>query len=89
MGLEGSVHGITGNSAAEGLKNGNGNEGGIKLVLTEESEEEVNTKLKQIIVQSFYNVYQTSIDKKIDMRMAAYMVGLKRLVEAIKWRGWI
>ncbi|WP_243767411.1 hypothetical protein [Paenibacillus agricola] len=59
------------------------------MVLTEESEEEVNTKLKQIIVQSFYNVYQTSIDKKIDMRMAAYMVGLKRLVEAIKWRGWI
>ncbi|MCU6793712.1 Glu/Leu/Phe/Val dehydrogenase [Paenibacillus sp. WQ 127069] len=52
-------------------------------------EEEVHTKLEQIILKSFHNVYQTSQQKNIDMRLAAYMVGLNRLTEAIKWRGWI
>ncbi|MEX2103755.1 MAG: glutamate dehydrogenase, partial [Bacilli bacterium] len=53
------------------------------------TEDEVNDKLTQIITQSFHNVYQTSVQKKVDMRLAAYIVGLKRVVEAIKWRGWI
>lgn len=53
------------------------------------SEEEVQQKLEQILIQSFHNIYQTSQQKKVDMRLAAYMVGLKRMVEAIKWRGWV
>jgi glutamate dehydrogenase len=53
------------------------------------SEEEVNSKLETIILKSFYSVYHTSQQKKIDMRLSAYIVGLKRMVEAIKWRGWI
>lgn len=53
------------------------------------NEEEVNEKLHQILKKSFYNVYQLSLQKQVDMRLAAYIVGLKRMVEAIKWRGWI
>ncbi|KRF43839.1 Glu/Leu/Phe/Val family dehydrogenase [Paenibacillus sp. Soil787] len=53
------------------------------------NEEEVNEKLQQILKKSFNNVYQLSLQKQIDMRLAAYIVGLKRMVEAIKWRGWI
>ncbi|MGO4269545.1 Glu/Leu/Phe/Val dehydrogenase [Paenibacillus sp. TAF58] len=53
------------------------------------NEEEVNEKLQQILKKSFSNVYQLSLQKQIDMRLAAYIVGLKRMVEAIKWRGWI
>lgn len=53
------------------------------------SGEEVESKLEQIIVKSFYNVYETSRQKKIDMRLSAYILGLKQMVEAIKWRGWI
>lgn len=53
------------------------------------NEEEVNEKLQQILRKSFYNVYQLSLQKQVDMRLAAYIVGLKRMVEAIKWRGWI
>ncbi|MDQ0874656.1 glutamate dehydrogenase [Paenibacillus sp. V4I3] len=53
------------------------------------NEEEVNEKLQQILKKSFYNVYQLSLQKQVDMRLAAYIVGLKRMVEAIKWRGWI
>jgi two-component system response regulator YesN len=46
-------------------------------------------KLQRILKKSFHTVYQTSIEKNVDMRLSAYMVGLKRVVEAIKWRGWI
>ncbi|SEM89216.1 Glu/Leu/Phe/Val dehydrogenase [Paenibacillus sp. OV219] len=53
------------------------------------SEEEVNTRLKKILVDAFNNVYQTSLEKKTDMRLSAYMVGLKRTAEAMKWRGWV
>ncbi|NRF92483.1 Glu/Leu/Phe/Val dehydrogenase [Paenibacillus frigoriresistens] len=53
------------------------------------NEEEVNEKLQQILKKSFNNVYQLSLQKQIDMRLAAYIVGLKRMVEAIKWRGWV
>lgn len=53
------------------------------------SEEEVQEKLEKILTTSFFHVYQTSKDKKVDMRLAAYMVGLRRLAEAVKWRGWV
>ncbi len=53
------------------------------------SEEEVQEKLEKILTTSFHNVYRTSSDKKVDMRLAAYIVGLKRVAEAIKWRGWV
>ncbi|KPV56371.1 glutamate dehydrogenase [Paenibacillus sp. A3] len=53
------------------------------------SEEEVQDKLEKILTTSFHNVYRTSTDKKVDMRLAAYIVGLKRVAEAIKWRGWV
>ncbi|AZN41840.1 Glu/Leu/Phe/Val family dehydrogenase [Paenibacillus albus] len=53
------------------------------------TEEEVNMRLKKILVDAFNNVYQTALEKKTDMRLSAYMVGLKRTAEAMKWRGWV
>jgi glutamate dehydrogenase len=53
------------------------------------SEEEVDERLEKILVTSFQNVYQTAVQRKIDMRLSAYIVGLKRLAEAVKWRGWV
>lgn len=53
------------------------------------TEEEVNERLHKILVDSFHNVYRTSQEKKVDMRLSAYMVGLKRMAEAVKWRGWV
>lgn len=53
------------------------------------TEEEVNERLHKILVDSFHNVYRTSLEKKVDMRLSAYMVGLKRMTEAVKWRGWV
>ncbi|MGG6311433.1 Glu/Leu/Phe/Val family dehydrogenase [Paenibacillus macerans] len=51
--------------------------------------EEVNAKLEQLLVSAFQKVYQTAATRQVNMRLAAYIVGLKRMTEAVKWRGWI
>ncbi|AJY73671.1 Glu/Leu/Phe/Val family dehydrogenase [Paenibacillus beijingensis] len=53
------------------------------------TEEEVKVKLEKILVSAFHNIYQTSLGKNVDMRLAAYIVGLKKSAEAMKWRGWV
>lgn len=53
------------------------------------TEEEIESKLKNILTTSFLNIYQTSVNKGIDMRLAAYVIGLKRMVDASTLRGWI
>ncbi|MGG5253650.1 Glu/Leu/Phe/Val family dehydrogenase [Neobacillus sp. SM06] len=52
------------------------------------SEEEVEDKLKKIMVDSFENIYQVAQTHKVDMRLAAYMVGIRKLAEASRFRGW-
>ncbi len=51
------------------------------------SEEEVNNRLEKIMVESFENVYAISKEKNINMRLAAYIVAMGRVVEAIQLRG--
>ena len=53
------------------------------------SEEEVATKLREKIVKSFDDVYKTSLKHKVDMRLAAYMVGVRKMAEASRYRGWV
>ncbi|SFT05364.1 Glu/Leu/Phe/Val family dehydrogenase [Marininema halotolerans] len=53
------------------------------------SEEEVEAKLEEIMVKSFENVYRTSQTRKVDMRLAAYMVGVRKMAEASRFRGWV
>lgn len=53
------------------------------------SAEEVDERLEKLLVESFHNVYETSQNKQVDMRLAAYIVGLRRMAEATRWRGWV
>ncbi|MED1205932.1 Glu/Leu/Phe/Val family dehydrogenase [Heyndrickxia acidicola] len=53
------------------------------------TEEEVNEKLTKKLVESFNKVYETSQSRRINMRLAAYMVGLRNAAEASKFRGWV
>jgi glutamate dehydrogenase len=53
------------------------------------SEEEVALKLQEKLVKSFNHIYDLSQTQKIDMRLAAYMVGVKKMAEAVEFRGWI
>lgn len=51
------------------------------------TEEEVNKRLDINITKSFYDVYDTHTKYKIDMRKAATLLAVKRVVEAINIRG--
>ena len=51
------------------------------------SEKEINARLQDIIIGAFTEVYDLSVKEKVDMRMAAFMVGLRRLGKAATIRG--
>ena len=49
----------------------------------------VHERLDKIMTKAFHEVHQMHKDKKVDMRTAAYMVAVVRVVEVMKLRGWI
>ncbi|SFE33376.1 Glu/Leu/Phe/Val family dehydrogenase [Alteribacillus iranensis] len=53
------------------------------------TEEEVEQKLEQVISEAFENVYRLSSMRKIDMRLAAYVAGVRKMAEASRYRGWV
>ncbi|MFB4472609.1 Glu/Leu/Phe/Val dehydrogenase [Oceanobacillus caeni] len=53
------------------------------------SEEEIADKLRKVMVDSFDSIYQMSQRHKVDMRLAAYMVGIRKHAEASQYRGWV
>ncbi|NSL51915.1 Glu/Leu/Phe/Val family dehydrogenase [Calidifontibacillus erzurumensis] len=53
------------------------------------SEEEVNEKLRKTLIQAFNNVYEMAGLRRVNMRLAAYMVGIRKMAEASRFRGWV
>ncbi|WP_018922205.1 Glu/Leu/Phe/Val family dehydrogenase [Salsuginibacillus kocurii] len=53
------------------------------------SEEEVGKKLEGVMVHAFDNIYRLASGRKIDMRLAAYMIGVRKTAEASRFRGWL
>jgi glutamate dehydrogenase len=53
------------------------------------SEDEVMDKLEKVMVRSFDTIYQQAQTHQVDMRLAAYMVGIKKVAEASQFRGWV
>jgi glutamate dehydrogenase (NAD(P)+) len=51
--------------------------------------DEVYRKLDEAMTKSYHAVYDASKEYKINMRQAAYVVAVKRVVEAMKVRGWV
>jgi len=50
-------------------------------------EDDINSKLSKVMTNAFNDVWQVSREKKVPLRMAAYMVALSRVVKAHKVRG--
>lgn len=50
-------------------------------------EDEVNSKLEQVMIRSFQEVWDTKDKYETDMRTGAFIVAMRRLVEARKLRG--
>ncbi|VVM32247.1 NAD-specific glutamate dehydrogenase (EC 1.4.1.2), partial [Terribacillus sp. AE2B 122] len=53
------------------------------------TEQEVEERLEKVMLKGFQNVYQTAQTRRVDMRLAAYMVGVRKMAEASRFRGWI
>jgi len=51
------------------------------------SDEEVDEKLKQAMTKAFKDVYQTAQQHQIDMRTAAYVTAVKKIVDAMRALG--
>ncbi|MCM3691576.1 Glu/Leu/Phe/Val family dehydrogenase [Neobacillus niacini] len=52
-------------------------------------EKEVADKLREKMVSAFQQIYTLSKNNNVNLRVAAYMVGVRKLVEASEFRGWI
>jgi glutamate dehydrogenase (NAD(P)+) len=50
-------------------------------------EDEVNTRLERIMVDSFHEVAKMADEHKVSLRIAAFMLAIKRVVDAIQLRG--
>jgi len=51
------------------------------------SEEEVNSRLKVIMDNAFKSVWDIAKEKKVSLRTGAYLIAIKRVVEASEMRG--
>jgi glutamate dehydrogenase (NAD(P)+) len=49
--------------------------------------DEINARLRRIMVRAFEDVHRTSIEHDIDLRLAAYMLSVSRVAEATLTRG--
>ncbi|HTG71525.1 MAG TPA: Glu/Leu/Phe/Val dehydrogenase [Candidatus Udaeobacter sp.] len=52
-------------------------------------EQEVDDKLKLMMIRGFNHVYEIHRTRKVDMRLAAYMAGVRKMAEAVRYRGWV
>lgn len=52
-------------------------------------EKEVHQKLDKRMTRAYHEVFDTSNKYRINMRKAAYVVAVSRVVEAMKTRGWV
>lgn len=53
------------------------------------NEEIVNQRLKEKMAESFLKVYKTSEKYNVNMKIAAYIEGVRKIAEACRLRGWI
>ena len=53
------------------------------------SEEEVNEKLEVVMIKAFNRIVETSHNRNVDMRLAAYMVGVRKWPKQSRFRGWV
>ena len=51
------------------------------------NEAEVNNKLREILLKAFQEVLAMSQKQSVNMRLAALMIGIDRVVRAMLWRG--
>jgi len=52
-------------------------------------EDMVNERLDIAMTTAFHAVHNMAVEKKVDTRVAAYLVAVVRVAEAVRLRGWV
>lgn len=52
-------------------------------------EERIEAELHDVMTKAFETIYNTAQTRNVDMRLAAYMVGVRKMAEASRYRGWV
>lgn len=53
------------------------------------TEQEVHARLQEMMEKGFENVYNMHMTRNVDMRLAAYKAGVRKMAEAARFRGWV
>ncbi|HZG55453.1 Glu/Leu/Phe/Val dehydrogenase [Paenibacillus sp.] len=53
------------------------------------TEDEVHARLEAMMVKGFESVYAIHAARGVNMRLAAYMAGVRKMAEAARYRGWV
>jgi len=51
------------------------------------TEKEVNERLEQYMVKAFQDVLEVALESRVTMRVAAFMLAIRRVIEVVKLRG--
>jgi len=51
------------------------------------TEKEVNERLEQYMVKAFHDVLEVALESQVTMRVAAFMLAIRRVIEVVKLRG--
>ncbi|MDQ3811842.1 MAG: glutamate dehydrogenase, partial [Chloroflexota bacterium] len=49
--------------------------------------DEINARLRRVMVRTFEEVHRTAVEHDVDLRLAAYMLAVNRVAEATLTRG--
>ncbi len=52
------------------------------------TDEMVRERMSAKMIEAFENIYTVAESRRIDMRLAAYMVGIQKIAEGSRFRGW-
>jgi glutamate dehydrogenase len=52
-------------------------------------EQEVDDRLRVMMIRGFNQVYEIHKTRNVNMRLAAYMAGVRKMAEAVRFRGWV
>ena len=61
----------------------------VFFITVVESSEEVHEKLDEKMTAAFHSMYEMAQAYKVNNRVAAYLVAVSRVAEAVRMRGWV
>jgi glutamate dehydrogenase (NAD(P)+) len=52
-------------------------------------EETADQRLEHIMTEAFHKVHETALQRSVNNRVAAYLIAVSRVGQAVRLRGWV